>query len=120
MYAEQTAKSAMSGVGRVAEETLRVRGVAEAAIAEAKSVHEAVESKVASLTAQADASIALFTGVLSERVQQMAEHSDEQASCVAVEISQQLEKGLEAVATSVAATSERQTWTAVEDMQNQI
>ena len=29
-YAEQTAESAMSGVGRVAEETVRVRGVAEA------------------------------------------------------------------------------------------
>ena len=50
----------------------------------------------------------------------MAEHSDAQASRVAVEISQQLEKGLEAVATSAAATSERQTRTAVEDMQNQI
>ena len=47
--AEQTAESVMSGVGRVAEETRRVRGVAEAAIAEAKSVHDAVESKVASL-----------------------------------------------------------------------
>ena len=110
----------MSGIGRVAEETLHVRGVAEAAIAEAKLVHEVVESKVASLTAQADASVVHITGVLSERVQQVAEHSDVQASRVAIEISQQLEKGLEAVATSAAATSERQTWTAVEDMQNQI
>ena len=50
-------------------------GVAKAAIAEAKSVHEAVESKVASLTAQADASVAHITSVLSERVQQVAEHS---------------------------------------------
>ena len=66
----------MSSIGRVAEETVRVRGVAEAAIAEAKSVHEAVESKVASLTAQTDASVAHITGVLLERVQQVAEHSD--------------------------------------------
>ena len=65
MYAEQTTESAMSGVGRVAEATLRVRGVAKAASAEAKSVHEVVESKVASLTAQADASVAHITGVLS-------------------------------------------------------
>ena len=120
MYAEQTAESAMSGVGRVAEETLRVRGVAEAAIAEAKSVHEVLESKVASPVAQADASVAHITGVLSERVQQVAEHSDAQASRVAVEISQQLEQGLEAVATSAAVTSEQQTRMAVEDMQNQI
>ena len=105
----------MSSVGHVTEETVHVRGIAEAAIAEAKSVHEAIESKVASLTAQADASIAHITGVLSERVQQVAEYSDAQASRVAGEILQQLEKGLEAVATSAAATSERQTRTAESD-----
>ena len=92
MYAEQTAESAMSGVGRVAEETFHVHGIAEAAIAEAKSVYEVVESKVASLIAQANASIAHITGVLSERVQQVAEHSDVQASHVAGEISSNWKK----------------------------
>ena len=76
MYAEQTAQSVMSSIGRVAEETLHVRGVAEAAIAEAKSVHEVVESKVASLTVRANASVVHITNVLPERVQQVAEHSD--------------------------------------------
>ena len=50
-YAEQTPESTMSNVGHVVEETRRVRGVTEAAIAEAKSVHDEVESKVASLVA---------------------------------------------------------------------
>ena len=81
---------------------------------------KAVESKVASLTAQADASIAHITSVLSERVQQVAEHSDVQALCVAVEILQQLKRGLEVVATSAAAMLERQTRTAVEEVQNWI
>ena len=92
MYAEQTAESTMSGIGHVAEETFRVRGVAEAAIAEAKLGHEVVESKVASLAAQADASIMHIIGVLSERVQQVAEHSDVQASHVAGEISSNWKK----------------------------
>ena len=39
----------MSGVGKVTDEARRVRGVAEAAIAEARSVHGEVESRVASL-----------------------------------------------------------------------
>ena len=42
-------ESAMSGVGYVAEETRHVRNVAEAAIAEAKSVHGEIESRVALL-----------------------------------------------------------------------
>ena len=41
----------MLSVGHVAEETRRVRNVVEAAIAEAKSVHGEVESRVASLVA---------------------------------------------------------------------
>ena len=43
----------MSSVGCVVEEIRRVRGVPEVAIAEAKSVHDAVESKVASLAVHA-------------------------------------------------------------------
>ena len=71
--AEQVAESAMSGVGRVADETRRAREVAEAAIAEARSVHGEVQSKVASLTAHADASTAHAVEVLSGRVQEVAE-----------------------------------------------
>ena len=69
-YAEQTPESTMSNVGHVVEETRRVRGVTEAAIAEAKSVHDEVESKVASLVAYAEASTAHVTRVLSKRVEE--------------------------------------------------
>ena len=45
------AESAMSGVGHVMEETRRVCGIAETAIAEAKLVHGEVESRVVLLAA---------------------------------------------------------------------
>ena len=48
--AEQTAAMAMSGVDQVAEVTKLACGVVEAAIAEATSVHNHVESRVSSLT----------------------------------------------------------------------
>ena len=110
----------MSGMGQIADEAGHVRRVAEVAIAEARSVHGEVESRVALLAAQADASIAHIVGVLSQRVQEVEEHSDAQASRIAGEVSHQLEKGLEAVVTSTAITSERQTRMAVEKLQNQI
>ena len=58
----------MSGVGRVADETRRAREVAEAAIAEARSVHGEVHSKVASLTARANASTMYTVEVLLGRI----------------------------------------------------
>ena len=99
----------MSGVGRSTEETHCVCDVAKAAIAEAKSVHGEVESRVALLAAQAKASTTHIAGVLSERVQELAAHSEVQASRIADAVSQQLERGFEAVATSTAVTSERHT-----------
>ena len=54
--AEQIAESAFSGVGQVADETHHAREVAEAAIAEARSVHSMVESRVAALSARANES----------------------------------------------------------------
>ena len=99
----------MSGVGQIVDEARRVHGVADAAIAEARSVHCEVKSKVALLAVQASASTAHIVGVLSQRVQEVVEHSDMQASRVVGEVSQKLEKGLEAVATSAAVTSEHQT-----------
>ena len=78
----------MSGVGRIEDETCCVHNVAEVAIAEARSVHSEVESKVASLAVQADASTVHIVGVLSQRVREMAEHSDVQVSRVAGKVSQ--------------------------------
>ena len=66
----------MSSVGHVAEETRHVRGIAEAAIAEVKSVHDAVESKVASLVAYAEARTVHVIGVLSKRVEEVVAHSE--------------------------------------------
>ena len=100
------AENAMSGVGRVTEGTRRVHNIIEATIAEAKLVHGEVESRVASLATQAEASTTHIVGVLSECVQEVAAHSEVQASHVADAVSQQLEKQLEAVATNTAMTSE--------------
>ena len=58
--------------------------------------------------------------VLSERVQQVAEHSQAQTSRVAVAVAQQLEKEIEAAATSTATTTEIQTHTAVEGMRRDV
>ena len=70
----------MSGVGRIAEETRRGRGIAEAAIAEAKSVHSEVESRVASLAAQGEASIAHIADALSKRVSKVAAETEAKMS----------------------------------------
>ena len=82
----------MSSAGHVVEETSRVRGVAEAAIAKAKSVHDVVESKVALLVAHAEASTTHVLGVLSKRVEEIAAHSEAQTSRVAEVVTQQLER----------------------------
>ena len=70
---EQVTENAMSDVGRMADETRRAREVAEAAIAKARSMHREVQSKVASLTAHADANATHAVEVLSGRVQEVVE-----------------------------------------------
>ena len=119
-YVEQTAETAMSAVGCVVEETRHVRGVAEAAIAEANSVHDAVESKVASLMAYAKASTAHITGVLSKRVEEVAAHSEAQVSRVAEVVTQQLEKEIQAAVTSTAMTAKVQMCIVVEGMRRDV
>ena len=66
--AEQTAESAMSGVGRVVEETQQACSVAEAAIAEAATVSSHMESNMAHATAQTEATTAQAISALTERV----------------------------------------------------
>ena len=68
---------------------------------------------------QTEASTTHVVGVLSERVKAVVEHSEVQASCVVGAVNQQLEKGLEAVVTRAAATSEQNTRAAVEEMQKE-
>ena len=110
----------MSGVGHVAEETRYAGGILESAIAEAKYVHGKVESRVALLAAQAEASTAEFVGALSEHVKEVAVHYEAQTSCIVGSVLQQLEKEIEAVAVSTAVTSERNTSTAVDDVRKEV
>ena len=62
----------MSNSSHIAEETRCVHDVAEAAIAKAKFVHGEVESRGATLAAQAEASTAHITDALSKRVSEVA------------------------------------------------
>ena len=114
--AEHVAESAMSGVGRVVDETCRVRKVADAAIAEAKSIHSEVKNKVASLLAHATVNTAHALEVLSGRVQEVTAHSEAQALRIVETVTQQWEKEIEAAATSAATTAELNTRIAMEGM----
>ena len=67
---------AVSGVGCVEEETRRVRQMVEATTAEAKSVRDEVESRVATLAAAADANAARTAEEISSRVKEAVEYSD--------------------------------------------
>ena len=89
--AEQTAATAASGVGRVAEETRRVRELVEATTAEARSVRGEVESHVAQLAAAAEANAARTEERVSAEVKRVADYSDAQASRVAADVTARLE-----------------------------
>ena len=69
----------MSGVGRITEKTRRAHGIAEAAIAKVKSMHGEVESRVASLVAQAEASTAHIAYALSKHVSEVAADTEAKA-----------------------------------------
>ena len=96
----------MSSIGRIAEETRRVCGVAEAAIAKAKSVHGEVESRVASLAAQAEANTTHIADALSKCVSKVAAQSEVQTSRIIGTIAQGLEQNIEAAVVSAAVMSE--------------
>ena len=93
---ERITESTVSGVSRVTQETRHVRDVAEAAIAEAKSVHGEVESRVATLVVQVEATTAHVVDALSKRVSEVAVQSEAQTLHVVGIGAQQLEKGIEA------------------------
>ena len=86
----------MSGVVHVADETCQAQKVVEAPYAEAKSVQGAVESRVASFSAQADASATHAVEVMTGRVQEMATHSEAQTSYVAAEVTHNWKRKLKA------------------------
>ena len=118
--AEQIAESAFSGVGQVADETHHVRKVAEAAIAEARSVHGVVESRVAALSARADESTAHAMEVLSEQVQRTVVETEARALRTVGTVVQQLEKDIIAAVMSAAATVEVTTRMMVEGVRRDV
>ena len=112
--------TAISGVGRVEEETRRVRQMVEAMTAEARSMRGDVESRVATLAAVADTSAARTAEEISSRVKEAVEYSDAQASRIAADVAQQLEKEIVAATTSTAVTAEITTHTVIEGVSRDI
>ena len=110
----------MSGVGRIAEETRQARGIVEVAIAEAKSVHGEVESRVASLVAQAEASTAHIADALSKCVSEGTVQNQAKMLRAVGAVAQQLEKETEAAAVSTITTSEQRTGSAVNELHAEI
>ena len=118
--AAQSAATAVSGVGRIEAETLRVRELVEATSAEAKSVRDEVESRIAELAAASQASASQLAGQMATQVTKVAEYTDAQASRVAADVNARLEKEVQAAATSAAATAEVTTRTVLEGARRDI
>ena len=78
----------MSGIRKVANEVWKARLDTAAAVVEAKIVQSIVASRVASFSAQAEASAVQAVQMMETRVQEMAAHSDAHTSRVAEEITQ--------------------------------
>ena len=118
--AEQIAESAFSGVGQVADETHRARKVAEAAIAEARSVHGVVESRVVALSAHADESTTHTVEVLTEQMRQTMAETEVKASRTIGTVVQQLEKEITAAVMSTAVTANVTMRTMVEGVRRDV
>ena len=116
----QTVESAMSNVARVAEATQLAHGIVEATIAKAIAIRSQMESKVASLVAQVEASTAHVVNALSKCMKEVAAHTKEQTSCVVGTIVQQLDKEIEATAVSATVVSERHTRSAVDNLRDEV
>ena len=83
--AEQVAESAMSGVGRVADEVHTTRMEAAAAIAQAKSAKETMRTQAALFSAQAEVSAEQVAKQMEGRLQALASHTKAQTFQVTVE-----------------------------------
>ena len=118
--AKRTTELAMSGVGHITGETCHARGIVEAAITKARFVHDEVESRIASLEVQAEASMAQVEGAVSKRIKEMAAHSEAETLRVVGSIAQRLEKEIEATAVSAAMMSERNMRMAVDDVRKEV
>ena len=118
--AEQTAATAVSGVGRLERETRRVREMVEATTVEAKSVRDEVESHVAILAEATDVSASRVEKEIAGQLGKVAAYSEAQASRAIAEVTQRLEKEIGAAAISTAMTAEITTRNAVESVRRDI
>ena len=118
--AAQSAATAVSGVGRVAEETRYVRELVEATSAEAKSVRSDVERRVAILAAASEENAARVAAEVESKMAKVAEYSDARASHVAADVTARLEKDIQVAASSATATAEITARTAVEGARRDI
>ena len=118
--AAQSAATAVSGVGRVAEETCRVRELVEATSAEARSVRGNVESRVARLAAASEVSTVRVAAEVDAKLAKVAKYSDAHASHVAADVTARLEKDIQVAASSATAIAEITTRTAVEGVRRDI
>ena len=119
--ATQSAATAVSGVGRIERETSRVRDLAEATSAEAKSVRGEVESRIADLAAASQASASQLEERVTAQVTQVAEYTEAQASRVAADVTARLEKeDYKRLRSSTAATAEITTRNVVEGARRDI
>ena len=78
----------MSGVGEVADQTRYARSVAEAAIAEARSVRDEVMSKIAKVAQRSDVSASNVEEVLTGKVHQVAAHFEAHTSHAVEQVAQ--------------------------------
>ena len=73
---EQSATTALSGMGRIEQETCRICEMVEATTAETRSIRGEVDSHVATLVAAVDASMARATEDILSHVKEVVEYSD--------------------------------------------
>ena len=110
----------MSSVGCVEAEVHCVREIVEATTAEARSVCDEVQSRVANLVALADASASRVAEEIVGRVKEVAAYSDAKVSRIAVEVTQRLESEIVAVASSTAVIANITMCTIVEGVRRDI
>ena len=89
-------------------------------VAEARSVHGVVKSRVAVISARADASAAHVVEVLSKHVQKSAAETEATMLRTVGTVVQQLEQEIAVAATSTAATAEITMRTAVDGMRRDV
>ena len=81
--------------------------IAEAAIAEARSVRDEVASQMAEVTKRSDVSMSNIADALTGKVQQVAAHFEAQTLQAIGQVAEQLEREVKVVATSTAGQQKK-------------